>query len=190
MTDLRRKGRGMSHCPEERQPLTWCVPVPSGHRWTAAQRAHFSDEEAEIQGPEGRWCQPRDWLLRLPLCLALFAQRCPGLCCSVGTSEKVGPRALVPQRPTHSLGTRGQRSQPGIGSFQRRSRLPPRGVRGKLMSTGGGAGGAWEAGPAAASWALPLPSVPPHRSIRPASLEMLPSPRQAPRGPLVPRGLD
>ena len=58
------------------------------------------------------------------------------------------------------------------------------------MSTGGRAGGAWEAGPAAASWALPLPSMPPPRSIRPASLEMLPSPRQAPHGPLVPPGLD
>lgn len=117
----------MSHCPEERQLLTWCVPVPSGHRWTAAQRAHFSDEEAEIQGPEGRWCQPRDWPLRLPLCLALFAQRCPGLCCSVGTSEKVGPRAWCHGGPLTAwkLGDKGpsQESAPfrGAAGFLRRA---------------------------------------------------------------------
>lgn len=145
-----------------------CVPVPWGHRWAAAQQAHFSDEEAEVRGPEGHWCQPRDGPLRLPLCLALFAQRCPELCRSGGASEKAGPRALVPRRPAHSLGTWEQRFQPGIASFQRRSRLPPPGVRGKLMSTGGGAGGAWEGGPTATFWVLPLPSVPPAPSSRPA----------------------
>ena len=178
----------MSHCLEERQPLTRCAPVPWGHRWAVAQQAHFLDEEAEVRGPEGRWCQPRDGLVRLPLCLALFAQRCPGLCRFGGASEKAGPRALVPRRPAHSLGTWEQRFQPGIASFQRRSRLPPPGVRGKLMFTGGGAGGAWEGGPRQHSGSRPPLSAP--RSVLPASLEMLPSPRQAPRGPLVPRGLN
>ena len=86
-----------------------------------------------------------------------------------GASEKVGPQALVPRRPAHSLGTRGQRSQPGIGSFQRCSRLPPRGVRGKLMSTGGRAGGAWEASLRRHPGPSPSPQCPhPSPSARPA----------------------
>ena len=58
VTGPRRKGRGRTHCPDERRALTPCEPAPLGHRWSPAQRARFSDEEAEIRGPEGRWCQP------------------------------------------------------------------------------------------------------------------------------------
>ena len=65
----------------------------------------------------------------------------PGpVCPAARAPEKVDPQALVPRGPAHSLGAWEQRSQPGITPFQRHSRLPPPGVSGKLMSTGGGAG--------------------------------------------------